>query len=172
MLSRWDKNLCGTTLYVFLSFNNAKRTKTKQKKTNQLRLMGGITNNYVPLYHCLNDSGLLHAEFSYFYSTLSLIIHQKVQQLHADESPPPSAPAAFSPSCWRIWWADVYLPVCACCTGWRIFCTASVDRQTHCNSVSQLVLVLLLHCGLFVGPYMAGCRSRRGTQRRFFQTHW
>lgn len=32
--------------------------------------------------------------------------------------------------------ADVYLPVCACCTGWMIFCTASVDRQTHCNSFS------------------------------------
>lgn len=40
-------------------------------------------------------------------------------------------------------WADVYLPVCACCTGWRIFCTASVDRQTHCNSVCQLALILV-----------------------------
>lgn len=87
-----------------------------------------------------------------FLFPLALIIHRKDQQLHAEESTafPPTTHAAFGPSCWRVWWADVYLPVCACCTGWRIFCTASVDRQTHCNSVSQLVL--LLHCGLFVGP--------------------
>ena len=36
-----------------------------------------------------------------------------------------------------VWWAAVYLPVCACCTGSRIFCTASVDRQTHDNALGQ-----------------------------------
>lgn len=72
--------------------------------------------------------------------------------------------AAFGPSCWLIWRADVYLPVCACCTGWRIFCTASVDRQTHCNSFSQLVL--LLRCCLFTGPCLV---SRHGTVAR--ETH-
>lgn len=55
-------------------------------------------------------------------------------------------------------WADVYLPVCACCTGWRIFCTASVDRQTHCNSSSQLLLLLLVCWASF--------SSKRDSQRR------
>lgn len=32
-------------------------------------------------------------------------------------------------------WVVVWLPVCACCTGERMFCTASVDRQSHDNSV-------------------------------------
>lgn len=62
----------------------------------------------------------------------TLILHDKVsQQRHS---------GACGRSCWRFHFAgliDVYLPVCACCTGCRIFCTASVDRQTHCNSFSQ-----------------------------------
>lgn len=105
-----------------------------------------------------------------FLFPLSLIIHQKVQQWHTEKSTPfpPTPHAAFGPSCWRIWWADVYLPVCACCTGWRIFCTASVDRQTHCNSFSQLVL--LLHCCLFVCwtwfSILVWFSSRRDTQSR------
>lgn len=35
-------------------------------------------------------------------------------------------------------WVVMRLPVCACCTGERMFCTASVDRQTHDNSVQPV----------------------------------
>jgi len=63
--------------------------------------------------------------------------------------------------------AVVYLPVCACCTGWRIFCTASVDRQTHCNSFNCLVLLLL--CCLLVGPFLVAMVpfQDRYTEERF-----
>lgn len=68
-----------------------------------------------------------------------IITHRKYTDWQRKETFPPTTHAAFGGSCWRSRWADVYLPVCACCTGWRIFCTASGDRQTHCNSSSQLL---------------------------------
>lgn len=73
------------------------------------------------------------------YSTL--VMDYKVsQQWHSGRRLPCSFILAGDWSCSHVPFAgliDVYLPVCACCTGCRIFCTASVDRRTHCKSFSQ-----------------------------------